>query len=120
MKSSRKADCSVRINAASPLHDRCEQIKTNGSNQENGLDFVNPSTDPATYETGIAGVVQGPGSMANHVTLPAHNPDVKNALTPFTSIFNVTFTSILHPSKKITRIREPCVTEFAHKSGIAV
>jgi hypothetical protein len=91
MKSSRKADCSVRINAASPLHDRCQQIKTNGSNRGHRLDFVNPSTEPATYETGIADVVQGLGSTTNHVPLPAPNHDVKNALTPFTSIPSVTF-----------------------------
>ena len=93
---------------------------TDGSSRGHGLDVVNPSMEPAPYETGIADVVQGLGSTTYHVTLPAPNRDVKNALTPFTSIFNVTFTSILQPRKKITRIREPYATGFAQKSGIAV
>jgi hypothetical protein len=52
MRSSRCADFSVRINASSPLHDRCEQLMTNGSNRGHGFDFVNPSTEPSAYGTG--------------------------------------------------------------------
>jgi hypothetical protein len=64
---------------------------TNGSNRGHGLTFANPSTEPATYQTGIADVVQGLGSKTNHLMLPAPNRHVKNALARFTSIFNVTF-----------------------------
>jgi hypothetical protein len=64
---------------------------TNGSNRGHGLGVVNPSTEPATYEAGIADIVQGLGSTTNHVLLPAPNHDIKNALTPLLSIPNVTF-----------------------------
>jgi hypothetical protein len=93
---------------------------TNGSNRGHAFDFVNPSTEPSAYGTGKPMSLGGMGSTTSHVKLLAPNRDVKNKITLLPRFLTLPFNSNLPPKHEITRIRDPYVTAFAQKSGIAV
>jgi hypothetical protein len=93
---------------------------TNGSNRGYGFDIVNASTEPSAYGTGKPMSLGGVGSTTSHVTLRAPNRDVKKKITLLPRFLTLPFNSNLLSKNEITRIRDPYVTGFAQKSGIAV